>query len=61
MKGDAVEDDLSESGEDKVVEVEDMITVLEYEEALARMKNGKSPGEDGVSMELIREGGERLK
>jgi hypothetical protein len=33
----------------------------EYEEALLKMKNGKSPGEDDVPIELIREGGERLK
>lgn len=42
-------------GEGKVMEAEDMITLREYVEALARMKNEKTSGEDG-----IREGGERL-
>lgn len=38
-----------------------MITGEEYEEALMKMKNGKSTREEGVAIELIKEGSERMK
>lgn len=63
MDGDDVEDDFLEREESKVVEVEveDLIKVQEYEESLTGMNNGKCPGKNGISMELMIEGGERLK
>src|SRR5678815_2313497 len=33
----------------------------EYENAIKKMKRGKVPGEDGVAVELVMEGGEELK
>lgn len=44
-----------------MVEVKDLITMQEYEDALTRMKNGKSHGKDGISVEVIRDGREFLK
>jgi hypothetical protein len=42
-------------------EEENEFTEQEFEEALARMKNGKAPGEDGVGIELVREAGTQVK
>src|SRR5678815_1435808 len=42
-------------------EEEEVITEEEFEEALRKMKSGKTPGEDGINIELLREGGEGLK
>src|SRR5678815_4599354 len=33
----------------------------EFEEALRKMKSRKTPGEDGINIELLREGGDWLK
>lgn len=55
-----MEDDLFQREEEDVVEVLEFIMAQEYEEAMARIKNAKSPGEGGISVEFIRKGIESL-
>ena len=42
-------------------EAEDLITRTELEESMKRMKNDKSPGNDGIPIELIKNGSNMLK
>lgn len=57
MEGVAVKDDLFERGKGGLVEVEDLITVQEYEKSLSRMKNGESQ----ASMESLWSSSERVE
>ena len=55
---DGGEDDLLDHSDDKD---DDIITMDELSAAVRKMKNGKSPGCDGIMVELIKERGQQLE